>query len=411
MTVTSFGDYGVATDREPASIRLEMALATATVALAPMNYFRLEWLYFTAADLCGLATLLVMLVNRRIDLRFYGPATPLWLISCVLFLGGLVLGAVVNGDPMAGLVVFVQYLYSLLVIPIVVAGRRLDQTLFLIKVFVVSVAVVMLHGAYLVHLADNPDTRLLSPSGRLRSLIERENAAGAIAAIAITFSIFLYVEGRLRLGAFLALLGILFYGVLLTGSNSATAAAFIGAVLFLLFSGRVRILLVALPVLAAGGALLLRFGEDLLPEVFRRRVFQALASGDIEQAGTFSDRFLLLKEALGIADGTAFLGLGADQYQELSEFGAPVHNTYLLVLSEGGILSLLGLFGLLLTGIYLGARMLADRAAVSRAALTLATIIFFALLINVFAHVYARFWHVPLALALSLSLRRGDQFR
>ena len=391
--------------------RLEMALATATVALTPMNYFRLEELYFTAADLCGLATLVLMLINRRIRLDFFEIATPLWLGSSVLFIAGLALGSLTHGDPVAGVVVCVQYLYSLIIIPIILAGRDYRQTIFLLKVFVASVAVVMVHGAYLVHFAVNPDERLLSPSGRLRSLIERENAAGAIAAIALTMSLFLYVEKEIRLLVFCLLLAVLLYGVMLTGSNTATAASIAGPVLFLIFSRRVRGLAIAAATMALIGFIISRFGASVLPEVFQRRVAGAISSADLEQAGTFVNRFELIQEAIGIADRHALLGMGADQFREISRFEAPVHNTYLLVLSEGGILSLLGLFGILLTGVIIGGRLTRDRTTLPRAALTLATVIFFALLINAFAHVYARFWHVPLALALSVSLRRGDQFR
>lgn len=383
---------------------IEMMLAVATVALSPANFFRLDAVYFTAGDLCGVATLLVMLVNRTARIDFLGPATPLWLGSFILFLGGLLAGSIAYGDPLSGLIMFVQYAYSLLVIPIILAGRSLDETILLIKTFILSVAAIMLHGAYLVNLADNPNPRLVSPSGRLRSLIERENAAAALAAIALMFNLFLVLERRRLTAVSLIVTAVLLYGLLLTGSNSGFASVAVGTILLLLFSGRIKLLILVAFLFAGVGALIVTYGDLFLPEVFQKRVLGALSSGNLDEAGTYADRLSLIREAMTVADSRIWLGLGADQYRAISAHGAPVHNTYLLVLSEGGIFSLLGLSGLLMSGVYLGCQALRSPGAVVRGALTLSLFLLFGLLLNAFAHFYARFWHVPLSLALGLSL-------
>nr|WP_302476977.1 O-antigen ligase family protein [Ruegeria arenilitoris] len=201
-------------------------------------------------------------------------------------------------------------------------------------------------------------------------------------------------------------MAILVYGLMLTGSNTGFGAATLGTGMILLLAGGVRTIVAAALLAAIFSATVLQFGDLFLPEVFQRRVFGALSSVDIEQAGTFMDRFALMQEAFQLSNETVWLGLGADQYRTFSSYGAPVHNTYLLVLSEGGVLSLLGLSGFFLSALALG--IVAYRSPESRmlGALTLVTVILFALLLNAFAHFYARFWHVPLALAMSLSLPR-----
>lgn len=389
--------------------RLELGLAVVFVALAPVNYLRLDAVYFTASDFFGIATLAVMLLNRRVPLDFFGPATSLWLISFLLFLGGLMLGSLLRGDPLAGLVVFAQYSYSLIIIPMVISARKLDEALLLLKVFVLSIAVIMLHGAFLVNFVSDPDPSLVSPSRRLRSLIGRENAAAAMAAAAITFNVYLRATGAIRVAHFVPVLAVLIYGLLLTGSNTGFGGAVIGVGFVLLFMGQARAIMVTLAVAAVGVLIVVQFGEAVLPEIFLKRVFGALASGDLDQAGTFEDRFELIREAIRVTDGTIFLGLGADQYRTISAQGAPVHNTYLLVLAEGGLVSLVGLCGLFLAGAALGVGAIATPDNRARGALTLAIVVFFALLLNAFAHFYARFWHVPLALAMSMSLPRGTQ--
>ncbi|MEO1188735.1 MAG: O-antigen ligase family protein [Pseudomonadota bacterium] len=390
--------------RETPLDRLEFFLAAVTVALAPINYARLEAVYFTASDFVGVATLLVMLINRGVRLDFFGQVTPLWYCSFILFTGGLLIGSVASPDPLAGLVVFVQYLYSLLLIPLILASRGPEKTAFLAKVFVLSIAAVMLHGALVTHFVSDPSARIVSPSGRLRSLIERENAAGALAGIAITLSIFLTMVKKISIPSLLVIQPVLWYGLMLTGSNTGFITAVLGIMLLMVSSGSTRLMSIALPSMGVLAVAILLFGEHFLPKAFYERVFSAISSADISQAGTFDDRFALASEALDITNKTVFLGLGADQYRTISAYEAPVHNTYLLVLAEGGLISLLGLGGLFLTGFLIGFPAAVSPKTRFYGAIALSIAVLFALVLNSFAHFYARFWAVPLTLALALGV-------
>lgn len=382
---------------------LEFALVAMTVALAPMNYLRLTDIYLTLSDVTGFCALMVMMANGRLPLRCFGQATGLWMTSFGLLVGGLLLGSLVNGDPTAGILMFLQYSYSLILLPLILAARPREQLVVLLKIFAFSVAVIMVHGAYLMHFVENPDMRLVSGSGRLQSLIERENAAAAIAAIAATVTLWLFLVNRIRATTLVIVFPIIVYGVLLTGSNTGLLGLLAGTLCLVLVGSSPRVILATLVTLGVVAAAALLWGEYFLPEVFQRRVMTALVEQDIGQAGTFVDRLMLVYEAFRIADGTIVIGLGADQYRELSEFGAPVHNTYLLVLSEGGLISLLGLTGLFVTGIYLGWAAMQHRNSYLDGALTLTVVVFFALLFNTVAHFYARFWNVPLILTMALS--------
>src|SRR3546814_6239292 len=50
----------------------------------------------------------------------------------------------------------------------------------------------------------------------------------------------------------------------------------------------------------------------------------------------------LIREAWGIVEDTMIVGLGVDQYRTISFADTPVHNMYLLLWAEGGLLALLG---------------------------------------------------------------------
>jgi O-antigen ligase len=123
-------------------------------------------------------------------------------------------------------------------------------------------------------------------------------------------------------------------------------------------------------------------------------------SGSIEEAGSFEERVVLMDEALEMADDTMLLGIGVDQYRIKSAYQVPVHNTYLLIWTEGGLPALIGWASLLLVAsagtLYVGWRHRLEAAA----AIAIATI--FVMIGFTTGHVYARYLVLPLLLAMAL---------
>ena len=194
------------------------------------------------------------------------------------------------------------------------------------------------------------------------------------------------------------------YGLLLTGSNTGFFLAAGGIVLLAALHGSARGLVAVAGFGLFAGAAVYGWGEQFLPAAFQTRVLEGLRSGDLQDAGTFSGRLLLLREAAGIANETIWAGLGVDQYRLASAHRAPVHNAYLLLLAEGGLLALTGLAGLLMSGVFLAWSAHVHHRGCGMPALTLTVVIMLALALSGFPHFYARFWLVPWLLALGLSL-------
>ncbi|MFD1794953.1 hypothetical protein FQV27_16130 [Paracoccus aurantiacus] len=383
--------------------RAEMIFAGITVFLSPINYLRADFAYVTASDVFAMMTLILMYVTGRIPLHPFGRASKAWYCSVFLLIFGLLASSAVNGDLQAGLEVVAQYCFSLMLIPLLFLQRPRAEVLLLIKIFVLAMVFVMLHGAWYMEFAPK-DFRFVTPSGRLSSLVERENAAGALAALAITFSMWMYFTGQIRMYLLLILIAPLGYGLLLTGSNTGFFLTAIGMFSLALFSGALRLLAGMVVVGFLLFFVIYNWGELFLPEIFIKRVLGALETGNLDEAGTFSDRMFLIHEAYGVTRDTILLGLGANQYRLISAEGAPVHNTYLLLLAEGGLISLLGHFGMMMTGLLVGLPVLLSRKTRWYGALTITTIVMLALVQNGLAHFYARFWAVPWFLAISLSL-------
>ncbi len=263
-------------------------------------------------------------------------------------------------------------------------------------------------GEYLYYTIPSAHTKLgficqnfITGAGRLGSFTDNANWNGAMVAMALPLIYFLRSTNRLGIVptviAFVALLT----GLVLSASNTAVIATVAGAVIFCVAARvgpRPSVLLLAF---AVSVGVITSHGFTL-PQAFDKRVAGAMKSGDIDEAGTFAGRMKLIDEAWDVVKRTPIIGLGANQYRIKSIYGAPVHNTYLLLWAEGGIASLLGWVGmlLLLAAASLNV-LLRDRF---RGALGLAVLGVFLVNTNCTPHMYARLWCVPLAAAMAIVL-------
>jgi O-antigen ligase len=85
----------------------------------------------------------------------------------------------------------------------------------------------------------------------------------------------------------------------------------------------------------------LRPGNNL--EAALTRLTKPFETNSLEAVPSFQIRFQLMQEALEQIHRSPIVGLGAGKYQQYSTFQISVHNTYLLLWSEGGILSFVGI--------------------------------------------------------------------
>lgn len=377
-------------------------LAAAAVFLSPMNYLRAPGIYFTASDVAVVLALVLMLRQGTLPRRPFGAATGLWVAGFLLLATGLLLGSIAHAAGIDLGKVLAQYAFSLLLIPLVVAGRGLDETIVLCRVLVLSMVVVMLFGIWMIHVVDDPPLAFVAHNGRLQSLVERENECAALGAVAIVILLGLWCAGRARWWELALAIPILAYGIMLTGSNTGLVCAVLGVASLMIVAASGR--LTAMVLVASAVVILLPIAFPVLvPDIFRTRVLEGITSGDPNLSGTFTDRVLLIQEAFFLAQDRLLIGMGAEQYRHISVFDAVVHNTYLLLLNEGGLLSLCGLVVLMLSGLPAPLTHLGDPQHRALAATTLTVLMIFALMLNTFPHFYARFWNVPLILSFSLS--------
>jgi O-antigen ligase len=213
--------------------------------------------------------------------------------------------------------------------------------------------------------------------------------------------VYLWLSRRMALYYVVPALLVLAIALVLTSSNNGLALTGLGLAALLVTLRNMRYLARALAGLATCLLLIFAWGSFWLPATFEQRVLGAVRSGSLDGAGTFEGRLALMNEAIELLDDTMLVGLGVDQYRVLSRFGAPVHNTFLLIWTEGGLPALLGWLGLLIM-VIAGAVLLAGRRLDGAVACAVGLV--FACIGFTTSHTYGRHLVVPVHLAMGLVL-------
>jgi hypothetical protein len=380
---------------------LELVLALALVALAPVNLLRTDAVYFTASDAIAVVLFVLMILNRSLPASPLGPGTLLWNFGLAGMVVLLLTSGLLYGDTIRSLTVSGQYLFAYFLLSYVVVPRPRDDIVLMMKALVYSIAVMCLNGIYVIDVVGERYTTFVSGNGRYLGFVERENECAALIALSAPLLLWLGFSRKLPWYTVTALLVLDAYAIMLTGSNTGLFALVYAVACFLSIAVTWRQGIVALACASLLFVSLTTWGRDFTPAIFQTRVLGALESGDIDEAGTFSGRVDLIDEAIGHADDSIFVGIGADSYREVSRYGAPVHNTYLLLWVEAGFFGMLGFITVLIGGLVPG--IVAFRRPGGRldSICALTSVSLFALLLNAFPHMYGRFFVVPILLAIA----------
>ena len=405
---TSGGPYssGSASTGLPATRRrtqLEDYLIYAGVFLAPFLNLQTSLMFFTLSDALISLALGVMILRGRLPRNPFGSLLVFWITAFLLVTGGLFLSSVMAGQIVRGVVLCLQYFFCFIILPYVLLSKDEAMTIRLLIIFIFGVVAVDLHGIYTFYtIGYVPGSRVVTGGERLATLIGNANGAGTLNAMMIIAVIWLRLHKHLSLLVATFLLAVMGWVVILTSSNTALLATIIGLAVFVLWTLRPK-MIVGVAIMAAISMVFLQFGGiDYLPSTFQKRVVKAVEAGDISEAGTFADRADLMIEALDMVNGKEFdlTGIGADRFRVVSVQGVPVHNAFLILWVEGGILSLLGWTLFSAMGLILWLQALNQRVATDGSAAVIAVFASFIILANASPHIYARPWHMALLLVM-----------
>ncbi len=371
-----------------------------------------EEIMFTLSDALFILGFFVLVLRHRIPLEPLRFFTPFWYAGFAMMVTGLLVGSVHCPAPDRWPIVAGQYLFAWIILPMIMLRRNGEQTEAMLRAYVWGVFAMNLFGAiiYFKYTGSFDDARrllgvdFLTGGRRLGAFTADANWNGAVLAMAIPVVFFL--RAKERIGDLLAIvwLGVLGLGVLLTASFTAFVGGAAAVVMFIAVGGirfrpRTWVMLAAALILAI--AIFFETGAEL-PQTFVARVGNAITNRDISEAGTFEGRMDLIREAWGLVKQHMVVGLGADQYRVVSVYSAPVHNMYLLLWAEGGLISMFGWTLMVAVMFAIGIKAYGrDRLAT---ALTLSTATTFLIASTASPHMYARLWSVPVILALAVSI-------
>lgn len=383
--------------------RWEFVLLQGAVFFAPYTSFRHPSIYITLSDIMFAGAFFLRVSTGRVATPF-ASLTWLWLLGLLMVSGGLFIGSVFKGDVVRCLVLITQYSFAYLLVPLVLLRRSEEEIVRLIKCGVWGMAIMCAAGAVIYwtgfHSTERVQMALVTGNRRLQGFTDNPNGMAVLTVMALPLVWLLLLAKEMRTWVALLCIVLLITGIILTSSNTGLYSMIAAALIF--FGGRRNFkTLIAIALL---GTAVLTFGQDYLPTTFQTRVLSAVNSGDLSSAGTFEDRQELNKEALEMADENLIIGLGADQYRQASRYGLPVHNLYLLMLNEGGGLSLLGYLVLLSVPMLAGIAAYRSRHGKLVLLTIVTTLVVFANAIMGMPHIYGRCWFLFVFLAVSPAL-------
>lgn len=382
-----------------------LLLPIATFFLSWWQVGRLPGLNITVCDILMLICAGALLTSRGLNAAMFGRVSAAWVSGVMLLIGGMLIGSLVHGDFLRWPVVGGQYAFALLLVPMMLTSCPRDLLERCAITYVLGVAASQVIGLILVGtlepamIAEYVNKDVVTGNGRLGAMTGEPNSNGAVCTFALIFLLHATMTGRLKGVAAGALALILLAGLVASASFTGAAAAMLATGLILAFSRLRTALAVALPVVLIVVAYTSAGGP--VPEVFEKRVGEAIMTGDPTRAGTFMGRTVLIKEAWQMADDNLLIGLGSDGYRRSSVYGMPVHQLYLLVLNEGGVLSFMGLC-LIFAAMLVKAVLVMMKNRLDGICCVAALAVFFIYTMSL-PHMFGRMWNGPPLLLFALA--------
>lgn len=383
--------------------RLSRSILLIAVFLSGWALLRIGQINLTLSDVLLSIVMVVMLTRGEVNRNPFGNLTAFWLIGLGLMLFGLLIGTIAHGDVERWLIVGAQYLFAFFLLPMLLTGQQISLTRILPVLFVLGICLSQVIGISAMLLLESTDTvdlmgnGFLTGNGRVGAMTGEANPNGAMIAFALPMLLYSLRQRIIPLGFGIICGVLLVWGLLASGSFTGFVAGIVAVAIYFLISG-LRTFIRAALLGAVGFGLFLISGLPL-PSAFEERVAGALSTGNLEQAGTFTGRSLLIEDAWRMADNNMFVGLGVDRFREVSVYGAPVHELHLLIWNEGGIVALAGLLILILT--MLGAAVVAIIRSRPEGAMILAVVAVFNVYTFSIPHMYSRIWILPVLLAMA----------
>ncbi|MBX0313283.1 O-antigen ligase family protein [Planococcus glaciei] len=296
------------------------------------------------SDLIFVLLLISVMLTQKNNLNFDifkdKKISFIYMFSVFIFISGFAISNILNGATITFFEIAAQYLFSLIVIPFLFNNIKFDIKK-LLNIYIYSLVFVVLFGAYFYFFSFSTD---YSIGGRMGSLFKNPNTLAK--TIAVALPIIFYALYKFKDKKQIVTILLMLLGLMMASSFGGIIATLLSILIFYIISGRVKKLIY----LAIMSAIIFSFYIRIfgLPTVFNERIMPILISGDINQAGSFNIKINLMEEAIKVISQNPLIGLGAGNYIKEGLVSTSVHNSYLLIWAEGGLLTFVGFIGILI---------------------------------------------------------------
>lgn len=332
--------------------KLEYKLICLAFFLAPFDTIRLPGIYLTISDLVLILILPLLLINLLRHNNKINSITVRLASACFLIIFGFIISIFRgSGDAVLPTISYsIQFLFVLFYLPLLLNKYILKKDIYLkmLYYYVLGFLTSILIGLTINFFLPGIDSTLVSKgifvsSSRFGAFIGSNGLAKLISVI-IPLVFLLYHRKMIDKKYLLIAILVLLLALLKTSSNGGTLATVfsISMVLILSKTWKLKKEIYAIIGISALVGSVLIINDYLDIQMFINRVYNNLKYLNLAEAGSYNIKIELMKEAIGMISKNPLIGIGADQYPNLSSFNSNVHNSYLLFWSEGGIISLIG---------------------------------------------------------------------
>lgn len=365
-----------------------------------VTFFRPFEINITYSDIAFflLFCFVLNLKNKSLNIFNNNLTLVIYIISTVLFFLGFFL-PIPFVDPENFLGAFVQYFACVFFLPVLLSFFIKNDIDFINHALVLLVSFLAITGIVGFSLAIYDisyliDSELSTITGRYSGFSGNPNIYAGI--LSITLPLALFVTNSVKDGLLFSLFVYSGYaaGLVASGSFGGMFASSLCFLTFIMLSGNFKRNIVIIAIFCIVASLILSLIG--VPDVFNDRVIAAVQDrldDSPSRLGSYDERLISNAEAFNFFMDSPIVGIGLNNYMENSALTYTVHNTYLLVAAEGGILSFLGLVVLAIVPIVNVLSKKTNDINVWPVVVSFVLSLIFTM--QVFPHIYSRSWFVP----------------
>lgn len=179
----------------------ERFVVYAGVFFAPYANLRLPQVFFTLSDFFFCLSFFILLIAGLIPNRPLGRATSTWLLAFTLLFVGLMAGSLLRGSAERGLIVTTQYLFSYIILMVVLLRNDPQEAHRLAAIFVASIILVDIHGIYTfyaVGYVPGDGKGVVTGGLRLATVLRNPNLAASMNALIMPILLYFWASGRIK---------------------------------------------------------------------------------------------------------------------------------------------------------------------------------------------------------------------